>query len=220
MKMMAIDQRQIDIAIASEPTDEQCRAIDKVLAERRRIERLRSAAAIRMSDDSPWLILRTRVNCEVSVCEALDASNIEALVPMKLGPKLRRQKREIPPRKAPVMVGYMLTRCPVNNDAIAALLSFDNVSEVLGGYLNPYLMSAEKVRSFNEKALSGEFDHERPVALFGHLRKVRIVEGPFAGFVGEVVTAVGRGKGTAVVEIQFMNQPMPMIVPLAFLSPL
>ncbi|WP_421565925.1 transcription termination/antitermination protein NusG [Ochrobactrum sp. EDr1-4] len=218
--MMAIDQRQIDIAIASAPSEEHCRAIDKVLAERRRIERLRATAAVRMQDDSPWLILRTRVNREVSVCEALEVTNIEALVPMKMGPKLRRQKREIPPRKAPVMVGYMLARCPINNDAIAALLSFDDVSEVLGGYQNPYLMSAEKVRCFNEKAKSGEFDHERPVTLFGHLRKVQIVEGPFAGHVGAVVTSVGKGKGTAVVEIQFMNRPMPMIVPLAFLSPL
>lgn len=218
--MMAIDQRQIDTAIASAPTDEQCRAIDKVIAERRRIDRLRSAAAIRMPDDSPWVILRTRSGCELSVCEALIASNIEALVPMKMGPRLRRNRREIPPRKAPVMVGYMLVRCPISNDAIAALLSFDDVSEVLGGYLNPYLVNAEKVRCFNEKAEKGEFDHERPISLFSHLRKVQIVEGPFAGFVGEVVTSVGKGKGTAVVEIQFMNQPMPMIVPLALLSPL
>ena len=139
---------------------------------------------------------------------------------MKMGPRLRRNRREIPPKKMPVMVGYMLARCPITNDAIAALLSFKGVSEVLGGYEKPYLVDAEKVRYFNEKALSGEFDHERPVSLFGHLKKVKIVEGPFAGFVGEVVTSVGKGKGTAVVEIQFMNQPIPMIVPLAFLSPL
>ena len=218
--MMAIDQNQIDRAMASAPTEEQCRAIDKVLAERRRIERMRSAAAIRMPDDSPWVILRTRSGCELSVCEALHASNIEALVPMKMGPRLRRNRREIPPKKAPVMIGYMLARCPISNDALAALLSFDDVSEVLGGYPKPYLVDAEKIKSFNKKAESGEFDHERPISFFSHLKKVQIVEGPFAGFAGEVVTSVGKGKGTAVIEIQFMNQPMPMIVPLAFLSPL
>lgn len=218
--MMAIDQRQIDIAIASAPSEEHCRAIDKVLAERRRIERLRATAAVRMQDDSPWLILRTRVGRELSVCEALEVTNIEALVPMKMGPRIRRNRREIEPRKMPVMVGYMLARCPITNGAIAALLSFNDVSEVLGGYENPYLVDASKVRNFNEKAVNGEFDHEKPISLFGHLRKVRIIEGPFAGFVGEVVTSVGKGKGTAVIEIQFMNQPMPMIVPLAFLSPL
>jgi len=220
VKMMAIDQRQIDTAMASVPTDEQCRLIDNVLAERRRIARIRSAAAIRMPDDSPWVILRTHVGCEVSVSEDLHASNIEALVPMKMGPRLRRNRREIPPKKAPVMVGYMLARCPISNDANAALLSFDHVSEVLGGYAQPYLLDAEKVRNFNDKAESGEFDHERPVSLFSHLKKVQIIEGPFAGFVGEIVTSTGKGKGTAVVEILFMNQPMPMIVPLAFLSPL
>ncbi|WP_109367492.1 transcription termination/antitermination protein NusG [Ochrobactrum soli] len=217
--MMAIDKTQIEDAIARAPTEAQASAIDKVIAERRRLARIRSAAAVRMGCDSPWVILRVHPNSEISVYDALTACNIEALVPMKMGPKLRRQGREIPPRKMPVMVGYLLARCPISNDALAALLSFDDVVAVLGGYEKPYLMDATKVCSFNEKAESGEFDHERPIELFSHLKKVRIVEGPFAGHVADVVTRVGAGKGVAVVEVQLFERPVPMIVPLAFLAP-
>lgn len=217
--MMAIDQRQIDIAIASAPTDEQCRAIDKVLAERRRIARMRTAAAIRVADDSPWLIIRVSGN-ELAIRDAMLAEKIEVNVPMKMGKERRRRNEKIPARPEPVLIGYILVRCNVVSDALAGLLTFQGVVSILGGYEKPFLMSAEKVSRFKEKADKGEFDHERPVSLFAGVKKVLIVEGPFAGMSGNVVTGIGGGKGTAVIEVELFKQAVPMIMPLAFLSPL
>jgi transcriptional antiterminator NusG len=37
---------------------------------------------------------------------------------------------------------------------------------------------------------------------------------------GNVVTGIGAGKGTAVIEVELFKQAVPMIMPLAFLSPL
>lgn len=217
--MMAIDQRHIDIAIASAPTVEQCWAIDKVLAERRRIARLRSAAAIRAGDGSPWLIIRVSGN-ELSIRDAMMADDIEVNVPMKMGKEKRRRNEKIPARPEPVLVGYILVRCNIVADALAGLLTFTGAVSILGGYEKPFLMSAEKASLFNEKAAKGEFDHERSFTLFAGVKKVRINEGPFAGKCGDVVTGVGSGKGTAVIEIELFNKLVPMIVPLAFLSPL
>lgn len=217
--MMAIDQRQIDIAMASAPTDEQCRAIDKVLAERRRIARMRAAAAIRAGDDSPWLIIRVSGN-ELSIRDAMLKDEIEVNVPMKMGKEKRRRNEKIPARPEPVLVGYIFVRCNIVPDALAGLLTFQGVVSILGGYEKPFLMSAEKVIQFNEKAEKGEFDHERPISLFAGIKKVRIIDGPFQGMSGDVVAGIGGGKGTAVIEVEIFKQAVPMIMPLAFLSPL
>lgn len=217
--MMAIDQRQIDTAIASAPSEEHCRAIDRVLAERRRISRMRSVAAIRAGDDSPWIIIRVSGN-ELAVRDAMLADNIEVNVPMKMGKERRRRNEKIPARPEPVLVGYILVRCNIVADALAGLLTFTGVLSILGGYEKPFLMSAEKAKQFNDKATKGEFDHERPISMFSGVRKVRIIEGPFTGMCGDVVAGIGGGKGTAVIEIELFNQAVPMIMPLAFLSPL
>jgi transcriptional antiterminator NusG len=205
--------------MASAPTDEQCRAIDKVLAERRRIARMRAAAAIRAADDSPWIIIRVSGN-ELSIRDAMLADQIEVNVPMKMGKEKRRRNEKIPARPEPVLVGYILVRCNIVPDALAGVLTFQGVVSILGGYEKPFLISAEKVNIFNEKADKGEFDHERPVSLFTGVKKVLIVEGPFAGMSGNVVTGIGAGKGTAVIEVELFKQAVPMIMPLAFLSPL
>lgn len=218
--MMAIDQRQIDIAMVSAPTDEQCRAIDKVLAERRRIARMRAAAAIRTGDDSPWLVLNIMTGRELSVRNELIAANVEVIVPMKMGPKLRRFHKEIPAKEQPVMVGYILVRCALNNTSMAGLLTFDHVVTVLGGCEKPYLVDADKVSKFNEKAQKGEFDHEVPQSAFTGVKRVAIREGVFAGIEAKFISGPAKGKGVAVVELVLFGQPRSMIMPLAFLTPL
>lgn len=218
--MMAIDQRQVDIAMASTPTDEQCRAIDKVLAERHRVARLRSAAANRVGDDSPWLVLQVASGREFVVRDALSGENIEVLVPMKMGPKIRRQGREIPPKKQPVMNGYVLARCAVSNECLAGLLSFDGVVSVLGGYETPFLVSAEKVILFKVKAEGGKYDHEHFHRKFVGVKWVLIADGPFAGSRAELVSGGAKGNGLVVVEVPIMGRPVAMTLPIAILEPL
>ncbi len=181
---------------------------------------MRAAAAIRAGDDSPWLVLRVMTGREIVVRDELQAANIEALVPMKLGKERRRRNEKIPPREEPVLVGYILARCRIDCDSMAGLLTFEHVVSILGGYQSPLLVTAENVRCFNEKAGKGEFNHERPVTVFIGVKKVRITDGPFAGLCGDVVTSVAGGKGSAVIEVNLFNQPVPMILPLAILAPL
>ncbi|KAB2764776.1 antitermination protein NusG [Brucella anthropi] len=218
--MMAIDQRQIDFAISMRPTREQSDAIDRAQAECARIAKMRAATAVRAGDDSPWLVLRVMTGREIAVRDALTVADVEVVVPMKLGPKLRRFHKEIPPKLQPVMVGYILVRCRLINEALAGLLTFDHVVGVLGGYEKPYLVEATHVNDFNEKADKGEFNHEVPQSVFVGVKRVAIRDGIFAGRTAELVSGGVKGKGVAVVELMLFGQATPMIMPLAFLSPL
>lgn len=218
--MMAIDQKQIDVAIAMQPTSEQANAIDKVLERRRRMARMRSAASIRASDDSPWLVLRVMSGREIEVRDALIASDIETLVPMKMGKEIRRRHYVIPPKKVPVFIGYIFARCLICNESLAGMLGFEHVLGVLGGNETPYLVSCQNVNQFKDKAEQGHYDYEVPQAVFRRGMKVRIREGIFAGFTGEVITGGHKGKGDAVIDISFLGRVTPAIMPLAILEPL
>ncbi|WP_247996788.1 transcription termination/antitermination NusG family protein [Brucella tritici] len=218
--MMAIDAKQLADAITRQPTFEQACAIDKVLAERRRVARMRAQTANRAGDDSPWLVLQVMSGRELSVREALEKENIEVLVPMKMGPKIRRQGREIPAKKQPVMNGYVLARCMISNECLAGLLSFDNVVSILGGYETPFLVSAEKVFVFRAKAEDGQYDYEHFHRKFIGVKWARVADGPFAGCRAELVSGGTKGNGLVVIEVSIMGRPVAMTVPIAILEPL
>lgn len=187
-------------------------------ADRRR--RANAHAAIRASDDSPWLVLRVMTGKELIVRDALIEADIEALVPMKMGKEMRKRHRIIAPKYEPVFVGYIFARCIICNESLAALLAFEHVLSVLGGYETPYIINADKVNVFNEKAIEGHFDYEVPQQVFRRGMKVLIKDGIFAGSTGEIVTGGHTGKGNAVVDINFLGRATPAIMPLAILSPL
>jgi len=194
--------------------------IDKFHAEAARRRNAIAHAAIRAGDDSPWLVLRVMTGKELIVRDALIEADIEALVPMKMGKEMRKRHRIIPPKSEPVFVGYIFARCVVCNESLAALLGFEHVLSVLGGYEKPHLIDADKVNAFNKKAIDGHFDHEVPQQVFRRGMKVLIKDGIFAGSTGEIVSGGHTGKGNAVVDINFFGRSTPAIMPLAILSPL
>jgi transcriptional antiterminator NusG len=217
--MMMADKRLIDQAAHIDLS--RCYAkLDKSIEERKRRRIENAKAAIRAGDDSPWLVLKVMTGREIAVGNDLLDADIETLVPMKLGKEIRKRHRVIPPRKEPIFIGYIFARCIISNDTMAALLSFEYVAGILGGYENPHLVSADKVLSFNEKAESGHFDHEVPQAVFKRGMKVHIRDGIFAGRNGEIVSGGHDGKGNAVVDIDFFGRSTPAIMPLAILEPL
>ncbi len=178
----------------------------------------RSEARLRGNDDSPWLTLVVDTGREIAVKNLLDESDIEALVPMRMGPELRRRGRVLPATLTPVMVGYVLVRCLVRDKALLGLKSFDHVRDVLGGCVTPRLTKPEEVNRFKEKAEAGGYDWGRPTVIFKRGEKVVIAEGPFAGLRSEIVTCRDDGKGDAVVEVEIFGVMRPVLVPLAILE--
>ena len=216
--MMMADKRLTEQAEEIDLT--RCYAkLDRFIEARARRRAAITNAAIRAGDDSPWLVLRVMTGRELCVKNELESVDIEVLSPMKMGPKLRRQGRKIPPKLQPVMIGYVLVRVVMSNENYATLLGFEHVVSILGGYEKPYTVQSIKVNEFSSKADKGDFDHEVPHTAFVGVKRVKIREGVFAGIEGELLSGGGKGKGVAVVEIKIFGQPTPMIMPLAFLVP-
>lgn len=178
----------------------------------------RSDAAVKAGDDSPWLTLRVDPGREKIVKSCLDEEGIEALVPMRKGPELRRRGRVLPAVMTPVMICYVLVRCRVSERAMLGLKSFDHVRDVLGGCLTPRLVSAYEVNAFRVKAEEGQYDWENPVTIFKRGWKVRPKEGSFSGFTGTVIACRSDGKGDAVIEIDIFGRMTPVTLPLALLE--
>lgn len=217
--MMVVDMKQIEQAVHIDLT--RCYAkSDQVIDERKRWLGMVAKARLRAGDDSPWLVLKVMTGRELAVGEALAKENVEALVPMKMGKEIRRRGVIFPPKKQPIFIGYIFARCIISNEALAGLLGFECVLGVLGGYDSPYLVTAEKVLSFNEKAEKGYYDHDVPQGVFKRDMKVLVRDGIFAGAKGKIVSGGSDGKGTAVVSIKIFGGETPVIMPLAMLEPL
>lgn len=217
--MMMLDKRLIEQA---EHIDlSRCyKKSDRILSQRRIRDSGIAKLSVRADSDSPWLVLKVMTGRELEVGENLQKADVEALVPMKMGKKIRRRHQEIEPKLEPIFIGYLFARCIVSNDTMAALLGFNHVTGILGGYEKPYLVSAKNVLSFKEKAAEGHFDHEVPQAVYHRGMRVFVRDGIFAGSRGEIISGGSEGKGTAVVGVHFLGGLTPVIMPLAILEPL
>lgn len=217
--MMMLDKRLIEQA---EHIDlSRCyKKSDRIISQRRIRDSGITKLSVRAESDAPWLVLKVMTGRELEVGEMLKVADVEALVPMKMGKKLRRRHQEIEPRLEPVFIGYLFVRCIISNDTMAALLGFNHVTGILGGYEKPYLVKAKNLLSFNKKAKDGHFDYEVPQAVYRRGMRVFVRDGIFAGSQGEIISGGCKGKGTAVVGVNFLGGLTPVIMPLAILEPL
>ncbi|MUZ65320.1 transcription termination/antitermination protein NusG [Agrobacterium vitis] len=192
--------------------------IEEVEAARRRWLSLASRVVVA---DSPnlarWVCLRVMTGHEKAVERKLDGANIEALVPTRKGPELRRRGRIIPAIDLPVLIGYVLIRCVLSDVAMAGLKTVEHVIGVLGGWQTPMPIGDDFVNRYKDKALSGGYDYGRPGIVVRKDQVVKINDGPFAGFSGAVVSCPSGPIGDAVVELDFMGRITPVLVPLAIL---
>ncbi|ARO22931.1 transcription antitermination NusG domain-containing protein [Rhizobium sp. TAL182] len=187
-----------------------------------RMRRIRAemlpAASLRTGADSPWFAVRVMSGREIAVYEALDEAGIEAVVPMRMGPEYRRRGRKIPASKIPVMTGYVLVRFFASDQAFLAIRGFEHVIDVVGGCMSPHRIPDSEVKRFKALADGGDLNWERPVTVFKRGEKVRVSDGPFASFSGEIISCRNDGKGDAVVEMHLFSGTVPVLMPLAILE--
>lgn len=165
-----------------------------------------------------WICLRVMTGREKAVETALEALDIEALVPTRKGPEYRRRGRVIPPADIPVLIGYTLVRCVPSATAMAGLQTVNYVIGALGGWENPRPIEESFVNKYRAKAASGNYDFDRPGIAVGKGQRVRVAEGPFGGVDGVVVSAPSGNTGNAVIELTMMGKTVPLLVPLAILE--
>jgi transcriptional antiterminator NusG len=185
---------------------------------RRIREGLLPAATVRASDDSPWFAIRVMSGWEITVKNTLDDVGVEAVVPMRKGPEYRRRGRVMPARLIPAMTSYVLVRFMPSDDAFLGIRGMDHVIGVLGGCIDPRPISNDEVNRFKALADDGSLDWERPTVIFKAGETVRVNEGPFASFVGKIISCRDDGKGDAVVEMGVFGGMTPVLMPLAIVE--
>lgn len=182
---------------------------------------LRSVLLERLSEHSPeaarrWFAARVMTGREKAVENQLAAYGIQAMVPMRKGPDLRRRGRIIPRGMMPVIHGYVLVQMPANGADLVALQAVDHFVSVVGGYERPMPITDREVLRFKALADEGAYDWEQPSAKrFRPGDRVELFDGPFVGFAGEVVSCRSDGKGDVVVSIDIFGRPTPVTVPIA-----
>ncbi|WP_416065404.1 transcription termination/antitermination protein NusG [Rhizobium sp. ZK1] len=175
-------------------------------------------ASRKARDDSPWFAIRVMSGREKAVNSALEGADIEALVPMRMGPEYRRRGRVIPPVPIPVMTGYVLVRFAASDEAFLAIRGLQHVIDVLGGCSSPMRIADCEVKRFKALADDGSLDWEKPTIVFRKGEQVRISAGPLVSLHGRIITCRSDGKGDAVVEVMMFGRETPTLVPLANLE--
>ncbi len=173
--------------------------------------------AAKNPSDKPWIVLHVWPGREQAVEMTLSENKIQAFVPICKGPKRRRHHKELPPSEKPVFMGYLFVRCHQSEHAIQGLTGFDHVRGVVGGWPIRLRLSDQNVQHFKDMAESGAYDWEVKGDVFPVGCRVRIKEGPFASFEGEVIAFGGSGKGCPVVELDIFGRKTPILTPLAML---
>ncbi|MBT9370289.1 transcription termination/antitermination NusG family protein [Rhizobium sp. CSW-27] len=179
-----------------------------------RLSRLRMVAE--SSCERRWFAVRVMTGRETAVEKQLLDMAIEALVPMRKGPDLRRRHRVIPGSMIPVIHGYVLVNMPADGVLLAGLSGLEHVISVVGGYETPMPITAEEVRRFKAMADQGAYDWSAPTGKsFRSGDVVRIYDGPFVGFAGEVISCRSDGRGDVVLVLDMLGGKVPVTVPLA-----
>lgn len=163
-----------------------------------------------------WFAARVMTGREKAVENQLSEIGIEALVPMRKGPDMRRRHRIIPGQMMPVIHGYVLVQMPNSGIDLVALQALDYFLSVVGGYENPMAMTDAEVRRFKGLADEGAYDWEGQTGKqLKRGDKAKIWDGPFTGFTGEVESCRTDGKGDVVITIDIFGRATPVTVPLA-----
>ncbi len=163
-----------------------------------------------------WFAARVASGREQAVENQLTDVGIEALVPMRKGPDLRRRHRVIPGVLMPVIHGYVLVHMPVDGVVLAGLRGLDHFVSLVGGYERPMAITAQEVRRFKDMAEAGVYDWEKPTGkVFRPGDRMQLFDGPFCGMAGKVLSCRSDGKGDVVVMVDMFGGLVPVTVPLA-----
>lgn len=127
----------------------------------------------------------------------------DVLVPMEQVAEIKSGEKKISKRK--FLPGYVLVRLPEhperNADLWHMIMETPGISGFIGMKNSPVPLANEEVQAIIEET-RGERERPKPKVQFESGERVKIVEGPFSNFLGNIDTIdVERGKLKVMVEI-------------------
>ncbi|HYI61935.1 MAG TPA: transcription termination/antitermination protein NusG [Acidimicrobiales bacterium] len=160
---------------------------------------MEDAAPVESPYDRPgrWFVVHTQSGYEKKVQQNLQARTSsmnmegrihEVVIPMEDVVEIRGGKKQVVQKK--MFPGYLLVRCFLDDDSWYVIRNTPGVTGFVGAGNKPSPLPRRDVETF----LSIKVDSEEPSAKKGRARlehelgeTVRVKEGPFANFSGEIV---------------------------------
>ena len=155
------------------------------------------------SKNLSWVVAQLRPNMLFKACKHLENQYFEYFAPsrfetMKAGNGFKRIERLLFP-------GYIFVRCDVNAKDLSALKSTIGLSRVVRGMGDgPGIIPdgfIEELKRASDLNASTE-------ALLKQGDKVRLIDGPFVGMVGEILNADSNGRLRVLFDIMAGVRPM------------
>jgi transcriptional antiterminator NusG len=138
----------------------------------------------------------------------LDNKIFEIVVPTEDVVEIRKNKKYIKKRK--FFPGYMLISMILDDYVYWVVKNAPGVTSFLGGE-NPIPMPANEAKLLLEKISNSTMEKPKPAITFDKDENVRIMEGPFANFVG-VVDEINQEKGRLTVMVTIFGRSTPVVV--------
>jgi len=162
-------------------------------------ELLEATAPVESPFDRPgrWYVVHTQSGYEKKVKQNLEARtqsmNMEGriheiVIPMEDVVEFKNGKKVVSSKK--VFPGYLLVRCDLDDDSWYVIRNTPNVTGFVGPGTKPSPLKRREVESFLQVKPEGDEQttrRSRPRPAFEMSETVRVKEGPFADFSGEIV---------------------------------
>lgn len=157
-----------------------------------------------------WYIVHTYSGYEDRVKEsieqrfaALDKGDLlgEVLVPTALSTELKGGRSVVTAKK--LFPGYVYIRMSLTDESWHIVESTPRVTGFVGGR-NPAPLSDDEINSILDQAHMAQ-EKAKPKLLFAAGDKIKIIDGPFANFIG-TVDEVNEDKGTMQVKVTIFGR--------------
>ena len=167
------------------------------------------------SPEFKWFVVRTSTGQENKVAKALREKIIntklteyfaEVMVPEEtVVSNINGKKRKIKKKFFP---GYVLIKMIMNEKSWHMIKNTDKITGFVGGTKDkPQPLSDEEAAYMTNQAQEG-FKQPRTAINFSEGETVKVIEGPFASFVGTVETVNEKGK--VKVNVSIFGRPTPV----------
>lgn len=164
-----------------------------------------------------WYILQTNIKCELRAKADLEASGINAYLPMARKEFKHHRNKKWITREFPVFNRYMFIELDKTYPRWFDVRRANGVESVLGVDGRPMPVDPSSVQEIMDKQAVGAFDIMRKTkSRLKPGQRVKIESGPLTGLYGEVTRESGR-KTVHIIAEMLANR-IPVEIPIALVS--
>lgn len=162
-----------------------------------------------------WFAIRTATRQELKAVTSLRELDIFAYCPVET--RWRRTPRTRTKADVPLFTGYIFAQL----DAVGIALAHeaDGVHAVVGAFRDRPTIEAGKIEALQQAQADGLFDHtlsDPPIKAFSKGEKLKVIDGPFSGWIGEVTRA--KGKNRLMLMTQMFGRKREIELPVGSLA--